>query len=305
VGLAESIHPTFYLSYFVLRLCGRANHRVVAGIDLLTIDSMNVYKANLLFIALLFGSFTSVFAESADERRVVREPYGAIVRGDLASKKLALVFTGDERGESTGPILDILKQRDLHGAFFVTGNFLRDAELNKQMRRALAEGHYVGPHSDSHLLYCAWDERDKSLVSKEDFKADLRKNLVELEKIDASYGDRPMLFIPPYEWYNREQFGWCHELGLQLINFTPGSGSNRDYAPEGNSRFVPSRKIYDDILAYEQKDPAGLNGFVLLLHAGSGRKDPFHNLLGELCDELQRRGYQFVRVDALLQGESQ
>jgi hypothetical protein len=89
-------------------------------------------------------------------------------------------------------------------------------------------------------------------------------------------------------------------MGVTLINFTPGSGSNRDYAPEGDDRFVPSREIYDDILTYEKKDPHGLNGFVLLLHLGSGRKDPFHPLLGKLCDELSRRGYTFVRVQQMI-----
>jgi len=58
--------------------------------------------------------------------------------------------------------------------------------------------------------------------------------------------------------------------------------------------------MYDDILAYERKDPHGLNGFVLLLHLGSGRKDPFHPMLGPLCDELSKRGYEFERVDGLL-----
>ena len=79
-----------------------------------------------------------------------------------------------------------------------------------------------------------------------------------------------------------------------------GSGSNRDYAPEGDKVFVPSQKIYDDILAYEQKDPHGLNGFILLLHLGSGRQDAFDPHLGPLCDELHKRGYKIVRIDKLL-----
>jgi hypothetical protein len=86
---------------------------------------------------------------------------------------------------------------------------------------------------------------------------------------------------------------------VTLINFTPGSGCNRDYAPEGDRVFVPSQKIYDDILAYEQKDSHGLNGFLLLLHLGSGRQDPFHPRLGPLCDELTHRGYGFRRVDEM------
>jgi hypothetical protein len=62
---------------------------------------------------------------------------------------------------------------------------------------------------------------------------------------------------------------------------------------------VPSRTIYDDILAYENKDPRRLNGFILLLHLGSGRKDLFHPLLGPLCDELTKR-YELIRIDQLL-----
>jgi len=45
-----------------------------------------------------------------------------------------------------------------------------------------------------------------------------------------------------------------------------------------------------------------LNGFILLLHlgAGPGRADKFHARVGELLDDLARRGYEFVRVDELL-----
>jgi peptidoglycan/xylan/chitin deacetylase (PgdA/CDA1 family) len=137
------------------------------------------------------------------------------------------------------------------------------------------------------------------LVTEEFFKEDLRKNIAALQKLGALRGKMPRLFIPPYEWYNGDQVRWSRAMGVTLINFTPGSGSNRDYAPEGDPRFVPARTIYNDILAYEEKDRHGLNGFILLLHLGSGRKDAFHPLLGPLCDELANRGYRFVRIDKL------
>jgi hypothetical protein len=45
-----------------------------------------------------------------------------------------------------------------------------------------------------------------------------------------------------------------------------------------------------------------LNGFLLLLHLGSGpgRADKFHARFGELLDYLTGKGYQMVRVDELL-----
>jgi peptidoglycan/xylan/chitin deacetylase (PgdA/CDA1 family) len=151
------------------------------------------------------------------------------------------------------------------------------------------------------LLYASWDDRDKSLVSEDVFKKDLRKNLAALGAIGAVRRDQPLYFIAPYEHFNRDQVRWSRELGVTLFNFTPGSGSNRDYAREGDKPFVPSQKIFDDILAHEKKDPHGLNGFLLLLHLGSGRKDPFHPLIGPICDKLRQRGYEFERVDRLLQ----
>ena len=82
-----------------------------------------------------------------------------------------------------------------------------------------------------------------------------------------------------------------------------GSGSNRDWAQEDHKSFVPSQKIIDDILAYEQKDPHGLNGFILLLHLGSERKDKTFLHLKPLLVELKQRGYTFVRIDAQLCGD--
>ncbi len=239
-------------------------------------------------------------AEPTAAGRLLRDHYGAIIRGDQGTKKLALVFTGDEYGESLEPILAALKPRKIKAAFFVTGNFLCQPALRSLLKRAAAEGHYVGPHSNSHPLYASWDERDKSLVTEEFFKKDLQRNIADLRAAGVLGATRPIFFIPPYEQCNGDQVRWSRKLGVTIINFTPGSGSNRDYAKEDDSHFASSQQIYDDILAFEQKDPHGLNGFVLLLHLGSGRKDPFHPRLGALCDELRQRGYEFERVDRLL-----
>jgi peptidoglycan/xylan/chitin deacetylase (PgdA/CDA1 family) len=251
-------------------------------------------------VLLAVAVSTPARGEETSPPAIERDSYGAIVRGDVKAKKLAFIFTGDEFGESAAPVLDALKARRAKGSFFVTGKFLRDPKLKPVVRRMVAEGHYLGPHSDSHPLYCDWDSRDKSLVTEEFFTADLEKNLAALRAVGTMRPGTPAYFVAPYEWYNRDHVAWSRKSGVELINFTPGSGSNRDYMREDHSKFVSSRQIRDDILAYEQKDPHGLNGFLLLLHVGSGRKDPFHTEFGALCDVLTQRGYEFVRVDELL-----
>lgn len=225
---------------------------------------------------------------------------GAPVRGDVSKKKIALIFTGGDFGEGTGPILNALAARGVRAGFFVTGDYLRQPELAGQIRRMLDDGHYVGPHSDSHPLYCPWEDRGKTLVTEEFFRRDVQKNIDDLRALGALPAGQPVLFIPPYEWYNRDQVEWSRRAGWLLFNFTPGSGSNRDWAPEDHKSFAPSRQILDDILAYERKDPHGLNGFILLLHLGSSRKDRMHPLIGDLIDALRTRGYEFVRIDRML-----
>ena len=116
-------------------------------------------------------------------------------------------------------------------------------------------------------------------------------------------------FLPPYEHYNRDIADWTRELRPTLINYTPGTRSHADYTGEADKNFVSSQTIFDSILKKEREDPNGLKGFILLLHigAGPGRADKFHTRFGELLDYLAAKGYQFVRVDELLetnQGQS-
>src|SRR3954469_5554550 len=96
--------------------------------------------------------------------------HDGVVRGDTSKKQIALIFTGGDFGEGTEHILDVLARQKIHASIFVTGDFLRkrDGEYLPLLKRAIADGHYVGPHSDKHPLYCPWEDREKTLVSEED-----------------------------------------------------------------------------------------------------------------------------------------
>lgn len=228
---------------------------------------------------------------------------GGITRGPRDRKALALIFTGGSFAEGATVILDALQERGVKASFFVTGDFIRTPEFDPSLRRMVAEGHYLGPHSDAHLLYAPWEERSRTLVTEAAFRTDLERNLDAL----ARYGltrERLRFFIPPYEWYNEQIAAWAAAMGLVLFNYSPGTRSNADYMLDSDARFISSQQIYDSILAYEAAHADGLNGFLLLLHvgAGDGRTDKMHRLVGPLVDELARRGYAFLRVDQLLAG---
>ncbi len=242
-------------------------------------------------------------AAPASAQSACEESHGGLRRGPLDARRLALVFTGDGFAEGAAVVLDALAARRVTAAFYLTGHFLRNPAFEPFVRRMVAEGHLVGPHSDRHLLYADWDRREHTLITFDEFSRDLGENLRELERFGvprATVRD----WVPPYEWYNREVARWSAELGVRVFTFTSGTRANADYTGEADANFVSSDTIVRSVLERERSDPHGLNGFVLLMHVGAGpaRRDKMHDRLGELMDEIARRGYTFVRADTLLEG---
>ncbi len=226
---------------------------------------------------------------------------GAITRGVTSSKQIALVFTGDEFADGMATIQSTLQRFDIKGGFFFTGNFYRNPAFDEGIRQLVTSGHYLGAHSDRHLLYCDWSHRDSLLVTKEEFQADLRANYREMERFGVKQEDAPF-FLPPYEWYNEAVSQWTNEFGVQLINYSPGTISHADYTTPDMSNYRSSDDILKSIFSYEQDAPDGLNGFILLSHIGVApqRTDKFYLRLEALIGELKARGYSFKRIDELL-----
>src|SRR5439155_7333141 len=83
---------------------------------------------------------------------------GAIIRGPREQKRIALVFTGHEFGEGGETILNELARHKSRASFFLTGAFLTNSQFTALVGQIQDEWHYLGPHSDRHLLYCAWEE---------------------------------------------------------------------------------------------------------------------------------------------------
>jgi peptidoglycan/xylan/chitin deacetylase (PgdA/CDA1 family) len=226
----------------------------------------------------------------------------AITRGDTTQKELSLVFTGDEYGDGAQFITSVLRKENIRASFFLTGNFYRDKKFSQIIRQLISNGHYLGSHSDKHLLYCDWTKRDSLLVTKEQFDADLAQSYRELGRFGIST-QQAVYFLPPYEWYNDSIVSWTRQFGLQLVCFTPGTRSTADYTyPEMGTRYVDSKTIFRSIMDYETRSASGLNGFILLVHIGTDprRKDKFYKYLPDLIKEIKSKGYRWVRIDELL-----
>lgn len=224
---------------------------------------------------------------------------GGIVRTDRIQKVIHLVFTGHEFADGGEVIRDVLKKNSVKASFFLTGDFYRNPQFADLLSSLKTDGHYLGAHSDKHLLYCSWENRDSTLVAKDAFCRDVLDNYSAMERFGVKRADA-RYFLPAFEWYNDTISAWTKELGFVLVNFTPGTYSNADWThPELGRQYLSSDTIFARILQFEQSRPDGLNGFLLLTHVGTDprRKDKFYNRLDELVMTLKNRGYRFTLLN--------
>lgn len=227
--------------------------------------------------------------------------FGGIERLDTSSAIIYLTFTGGDYNDGRHRVKRYLKKEKVKANFFFTGDFYRNKQNRGLISTLKRQGHYLGPHSDQHLLYAPWEDRDSLLVTKTEFKEDLMANYAVMAQFGIPIKEASF-FMPPYEWYNQQISDWTHELGLTLVNFTPGTRSNADYTtPDMGKRYVDSARIFESILQYEQQSSNGLNGFLLLIHIGThpDRTDKFYDDLPRLIKTLKKRGYQFGLLSQL------
>ncbi len=232
---------------------------------------------------LFFLINTSLYAQN------IVDTEGAIVRTDTSQKNIYLCFTGHDQDEGFDYVLTVLNKQKLKGSFFFTGDFVRShADLVKDIAKS---GHYVGAHSDKHLLYCDWTKRDSLLLSEDRIKEDILQNLRELKKLGIS----PTYFIPPYEWYNKRVVAIAAQLNQVTVNFSSGTRSNADYTTPGMPNYISSDDILKSIDSYQASN--SMNGFHLLIHPGTSpeRTDKFYLHLDELITKLKKGGYQFSK----------
>lgn len=227
----------------------------------------------------------------------ITDRYGALIRKNIKEKEIYLIFSADEYGEGAEHILEVLYEKKVNASFFLTGNFLRNPVYTATVKRIIADNHFLGPHSDRHLLYMSWENRDSLLVTKAGFLADLKANFIELERRGVKLTGKKY-FLAPYEWYNSSIASWTADMGVDLINLSPGSGTNADYITPDMKNYQSSETLFNRLKNYEVSEQNGLNGAFILIHLGThpDRTDKFYYKLEEIISYFTTRGYSFKKL---------
>ena len=246
-------------------------------------------------------SFLLSSLEATNQKKLsgtqTKDSQGAIIRMNSEEKKVYLIFSAHEFNEGGQAIEKSMQKFGSKGSFFFTGDFYRNNQNSSLIKKLLANGHYLGAHSDRHLLYADWVKRDSTLVNKNDFVNDLKSNYQVMNAFGIK-ASNAQYFLPPYEWYNQEVVSWGNQLGLTTINFTPGIRTNADYTTPDMSNYRSSDQIMNDLKIFESKDKNGLNGTMILIHLGTSpkRTDKLYQRLDDLQSYLKGKGYSLCSL---------
>lgn len=248
-----------------------------------------------LLIPLLAGAALLSGAAPGPGVRDVIDRNGCVVRHNADEAVIHWIFAADSMFEGGPAVLDALDRAGIKGSFFFTGNFLRDSANRAIVERAVRSGHYVGGHSDRHLLLCDWDYRRTPLVSADSMRRDLYANARELSRHGVDTASARYV-LPPFEWCSAFHSGVYRREGYTPVNISPGIMIYRDYTTPGMEDYWSSDSIIDQLLDYERR--RGLNGTFLIMHAGTQdlRTDKLYRRLPWLIDTLGRLGYRFERL---------
>ncbi|WP_158738429.1 delta-lactam-biosynthetic de-N-acetylase [Alteribacillus sp. YIM 98480] len=201
------------------------------------------------------------------------DKYGGFFIGDPNHKTLYLTFDNGYENGYTADILDVLKEKDVPAAFFVTGHYLKSApDLVKRMKE---EGHIVGNHS--------WHHPSLPEISEKRMKKELSKVKEEYEQIT---GEKDMIYLrPPQGTFNERSLAQTQKMGYINVFW---SFAYVDW--ETNGQKGPDH-AYKSIM--RRVHP----GAVMLLHSVS---EDNAEALEKVIDECEKQGYTFKSLDDLL-----
>ncbi len=185
---------------------------------------------------------------------------------DFKGKKLvALTFDDGPSRETTGRLLDILKEKKVKATFFVVGRMAEQAP--ELLKREQNEGHVVASHSMTH--------RNLATSAESEIR-------VEMESVDRAFeailGEKPRLIRPPY--------GAISDLTRKTVNqpLILWSVDPEDW------------KVRDAGVVRERVVTASFDGSVILMH------DIYNSTVDavpKVIDELRAQGYEFVTLTEL------
>lgn len=191
-------------------------------------------------------------------------------------KVIYLTFDDGPAGKVTNNILDVLKENEVKGTFFLIGSQIKGQE--DLVRRIYNEGHSIGLHSMTHKKNCLY-------CSNENF---LKEMLDTQEVINSVISIKPNILRFPFGCNNntykisQSMVDLLHENNLKIYdwNIDSGDGASPNSDP---SIFIKNSK-------------SDKKRVILLMHCSYLSKNSV-KALPEIIKYYKDNGYEFKVID--------
>lgn len=227
---------------------------------------MNKYIKILIYFAILF-LFTSDLSNT-----------GSKAYADEESKKVYLTFDDGPTYVITDKILDILKQYNVKGTFFIVGKEIKGKE--KILNRIYDEGHGIGVHTYSH---------NNRLIYKSE-EAFIKENILTAEKIKEVTGFYPGILRFPG--------GSCFKLTESLLeklhknNFKVFDWNAS--LEDGSNPNLNEAMLFKNALKIKGRR----NSVIILMHCNYNNKNTV-KALPRIIEKYKSEGYTFEQISDL------
>ncbi len=203
----------------------------------------------------------------------VIENYDAIYMDKSSAEKgdkvIYLTFDAGYENGNVERVLDILKEEQVPGAFFILGHIIR--KNGPLVKRMAAEGHTVCNHTENH--------KDMTTLTSEEMQANLAR--LETAYFECTGRQMEKIFRFPEGRFNEATLKNAKELGYKTVFWSLA------YADWDNDR-QPKCEDAKRILLENTHD-----GAIILLHPTSATNA---EILGDLIREWKRLGYRFGKI---------
>ena len=191
-------------------------------------------------------------------------------------KVIALTFDDGPWPKSTAQILDILKNNNIKGTFFVLGqNVKRYPDLT---RRIVSEGHSIANHTWHH-----WYHQMNPQVAAYEIA-----NTTDI--IFETTGVKSRLFRPPGGIMTNGLVSYAKNNNYAIIMW---SSDSIDYSRPTVSKLITN--------IFTSAKPGG----IVLMHDGGGDRTRTVQALPQVINKFRKQGYEFVTITELLEMQDQ
>ncbi|NJR14686.1 MAG: polysaccharide deacetylase family protein [Calothrix sp. CSU_2_0] len=196
------------------------------------------------------------------------------VKPNQNDKIIALTFDDGPWPKYTEQILDILKENNIKGTFFVIGKNMKN--FPKIGQRIVTDGHAIANHTWHH-----WYHRLNPKAAAYEIDA-------TEEIIYKTTGVRTNLFRPPGGILGNGPAAYAKSKKYSVIMW---SADSHDY------KRPPTPRLLSNVM--RNSKPGG----IVLMHDGGGVRDSTVKALPAMIDKFRNSGYRFVTMPEMLEIE--